>query len=318
LAPLSVYQYARQTGGFWKGGGGASRIGAGGRRGPRRLAVRSDCAAGAPVCSVDTPKSVHHPIIGMLPISAPNFSIPGRSRSLTVTGMLCGLLLIAGPAQGQDLQWGFSGGVTTSQFLGDASAFAAFTPAPPLSFRYTKTELPAEFTGRRTGFVFGINVRTALTKRITARTAINYVQQGGVVDRTVVGPADGLVDETAEYRLDYLRLPLLVQVGLPRRTVLGLQPSLYVGPGLGFPVRARVARTDRTGGGGQRFTTDVETAAVTVSAVAGGEVAYPFPRGGEVALTVRYQYGLTDVTSASCADARLGTLWAGLIVRYAR
>ncbi len=232
------------------------------------------------------------------------------SRPFVLAAFVFCLLLICGPVRGQNTQWGISGGATSGGFLGDASAFAGRSQIG--------TELPARFAGRRAGFALGVHVRTELTRCVTARTALTFVQHGGVVKGVRLGPADGLVKETAEYQLDYMAIPLLAEARVPQQTVLGLQPSLYIGPELDLTLRARARRSYRTNRGEQNFTTEVETSPVVISAVTGTEIAYPFPTGEEVAVYVRYHYGLTDVTGGRGADARFGTIQAGVLIRFAQ
>lgn len=242
--------------------------------------------------------------------STPEFLSDCRFQPLGLIAFVFCLLLTCGPVQGQNLQWGLSGGVTSGGFQGNASVFAGLSQIG--------TELPAEFDGRRTGFALGVNVRTELKRWLAARTAMNYVQQGGVVKRELIGPADGLVKETASYRFDYVTMPLLAEAHLPKRTVAGLRPSLYIGPELGVRLRSKAARNHRTVRGEQNFTTEVETSPAVLSMVSGAELAYPLPTGTEVALSLRYHYGLTGVTGAQGTGIRLGTIQAGLLIRYAR
>jgi hypothetical protein len=140
-----------------------------------------------------------------------------------------------------------------------------------------------------------------------------------VVERERLGPADGLVNETAEHRLDYLTIPLLAEMGLPQQTILGVRPSLYVGPEVGLNLRARARRTYRTRRDRRDYTTEVETPPVVAAAVAGAEIAYRLPKGRKVALDLRYSYGLTNVvTKAQDANAQLGTIQAGVCYYFSQ
>lgn len=235
-------------------------------------------------------------------------SSPLTARSvLVMASVMAGLLLIAGPVQAQTLHWGLSAGATSGAFAGDASAFAGED--------FSGNELPAQYSGRRTGFGLGVTLRAELTPWLAAQTALRYEQRGGVVERDLLGPADGPVNETAEYKLDYLTVPLLAEARVPQRTVLRLQPLLYAGPALGVNLRSRVEGHRRTLRGERTVVRGVETPPVAVSMVTGLGASYPLPNGGDVALDLRYSYGLTNVaTGGQSKHVGLRTIQAG--VRY--
>ena len=109
------------------------------------------------------------------------------------------------------------------------------------------TELPAKFDGRRTGFGLGISLRAEIRPWMALRTALRYEQQGGIVERDLLGPADGPVHETAKFQFDYLTTPLLVDVRSPHPVALNLRPSFYFGPSLEMNLRSKAIRNDRTG-----------------------------------------------------------------------
>jgi hypothetical protein len=107
------------------------------------------------------------------------------SSTLLAVGIMASLLFFTSPAQAQDLHWGLSASMTSGGFHGDASAFAGQS--------MLGTELPAKFDGRRTGFGFGISLRAKIRPWMALRTALRYEQQGGIVERELLGPADGPV-----------------------------------------------------------------------------------------------------------------------------
>lgn len=211
------------------------------------------------------------------------------SSVLFVAGILAHLLLCPSPGQAQDLRWGFSASVTSGGFQGDASAFARQG--------MLGTELPAEFDGRRTGFSLGVSLRSRIKSWMTLRTALRYEQQGGIVERELLGPADGPAYDTAEFQFDYLTMPLLLEVRSPQPVALNLRASLYVGPALELNLRSRANRNYRTARGERNLTDDVETPVVVGSATTGVEVAYPLSNGGDLALDLRYGVGLSEVVS---------------------
>lgn len=230
------------------------------------------------------------------------------TSSLTASSSLAGLalaamLLLAAPAHAQTIQWGVSAGPAFGQFEGDAAVFAG---ASRLG-----TVLPARFSGSRTAVQVGVTLRTQLTRWIAVRAALRYVQQGGVVDRERLGPADGRVNETAEFKFDYLVLPVLGEIRSPRRFA-GFRPSVYAGPSFGLNVRSRVTRDYRTSRGTRTFTREVDAPSDAVSVVTGAEIAYRLPNGADVGLDLRYRRGLMDVVTRGDAAARLEAIQGGI------
>lgn len=239
----------------------------------------------------------------------PRVFLPFRSVSSTllVAGIVASLLLFTSPTQAQDLRWGLSASMTSGGFQGDASAFAGKG--------MLGTELPAKFDGRRTGFSLGVSLQAKIRPWMTLRTALHYEQQGGIVERELLGPADGRVHDTAEFQFDYLTTPLLVEVRFPHPLVLNLRPSLYIGPALELNLRSRANRDYRTVRGERNFVSDVETPVVGGSVVTGAEVAYPLSNGGDLALDLRYGFGMSEVvTDENGTSARRSTVQIG--VRY--
>lgn len=228
-----------------------------------------------------------------------------RLRMIAVGLLGSWLLLVSVPAQAQDVQVSVSVGGTSSSFHGDASVFAGRS--------FVGTELPAQFSGRRTGFQVGVGLRAELTDWIAARTALHYVQQGGVVDRELLGPADGPVNETATFEINYITVPLLAEVHLPRVKATGLRPSVYAGPAIGFNLWSKAKRDYRTVQSTFDFTSDLETPDTVVSIVSGVEVAYLLATGGEVTLDMRYSRGVTDVVAEpGSGDVHVGSVQVGL------
>ena len=231
--------------------------------------------------------------------------IPSLSNAMSsLAGLtVAAALLLAVPAQAQTVQWGVSAGPAFGQFEGDAVVFAGASQGG--------TVLPATFAGSRTGFQVGVTLRTPLTRWFGVRAALRYVQQGGVVDRELLGPADGPVDETATFKFDYLAVPVLGEIRSPRR-VAGFRPSVYAGPSFGLNVRSRVTRDYRTIRGTTTFTRKVDAPSDAVSVVTGTEIAYRLPNGADVSLDLRYRRGVTDVVTRADATARLEAIQVGI------
>ena len=230
---------------------------------------------------------------------------PTRILKLACVGVL--LMVIAGvlrpdAAHAQPFRWGLSAGVTSSAFLGDSAPFAGRG--------HVGNPLPARFE-RRTGAALGLDVRAAVTPWLTARLGARYAQRGGVIERELIGPADGPAEETTTVQLDYLSLPLLAEMRAPGRVALGLRPFLYAGPALGLSVRSAEERTYQAFRFEERTARSVDTAATVVSLVTGAGAAYPLPHGGDLVLDLRYSYGLTGVAIAG-HDTRVGTAQVGV------
>lgn len=156
-------------------------------------------------------------------------------------------------------------------------------------------------TQRHNGFVAGVSLTAPLAGLpIAIRPELLYTQKG-LRGReqyyTVTAPLAAVPDAASpEFAidLDYLELPVLVQLEVPRTA--GLRPALYAGPALGYRVRCRVAATyagttesgscdDQGSEGPRRF---------DVSGVVGGQL--DFALGGQaVGVGVRYTHGFTNV-----------------------
>jgi hypothetical protein len=236
-------------------------------------------------------------------ISCGEITSPSNAMSSLTGVAVAAVLLLAAPTHAQTVQWGVSAGPVFGQFEGDAVAFAGASQGGGA--------LPAAFAGSRTGSQVGVTLRTHLTRWFGVRAALRYVQQGGVVDRERLGPADGLVDETAEFKFDYLALPVLGEIRSPRRFA-GIRPSVYAGPSFGLSVRSRVTRDYRTSRGTTTFTREVEVPSDAVSVVTGTEIAYRLPNGADVGLDLRYRRGVTDVVTRGDAAARLEAIQVGI------
>ena len=232
-------------------------------------------------------------------------SYPARILELTSAALalvvIVGLLLPE-DTQAQQFRWDVSAGATASAFQGDPTFFAGQD--------FFGNDLPTRFEPRL-GFTLGIGVRGALTPWLNARTGLRYAQGGGVVERELIGPADGPAEETITLQLDYLSVPLFAEARLPQPVALGLRPFLYGGPALRLSVRSTEERVYRSFTIEERADRSANTPTWTASIVTGTGIAYQLPNGGDLVLDLRYSYGLTDVGIAD-HDRRFGTAQAGV------
>jgi opacity protein-like surface antigen len=210
-----------------------------------------------------------------------------------------------------DLRWSLHVGATSGHFQGNASAFAHSS--------FQNTDLPAKFDGSRTGVRLGLGLQTPLTEWLGVRTALNYIQKGGVVERQRIGPADGLVIETATFRFDYVDMPIFTTLRLPF-TPSNLRPQFFVGPTVEMNLRSDVQMTRRRACGGSendvyyRGTSQVASSRFALSAVGGVEVMYTFSSTRKISVDLQYHLGLTDVLRTG--DEKVRTKATSVGVRY--
>jgi hypothetical protein len=179
---------------------------------------------------------------------------------------------------------------------------------------------------------FGVSVETTLTEWLSTRAEVNYVQNGGVVQRQVTfdGGATEL-REVARYRINYLTVPLLAKVEVPGWKD-SIRPSLFAGPTLGINVdwhskseleefQTEPQFASFSSGVGPDPIQVGEVRPVMFSAVAGAEIDYRLPSGRAVALEVRYRRGLTAAVGRDVVDrttARTDAISVGLRYVFSR
>lgn len=171
---------------------------------------------------------------------------------------------LAAPAKAQTRAAGLHAGVSIASLTGDVSN-----------------------TSTRTGVVAGGFWSNRVSEHWGFRLELNYVQKGG---SGVVGSP---VNEAVDLKLDYLELPLLVQVG----TELGSSfvGAAQAGVSVGFNVLCDADFASEPGGYVACDDTTVGNRNVDLTVPLGVELGYRLPGGSFLSIEARYALGLTDV-----------------------
>jgi hypothetical protein len=187
-----------------------------------------------------------------------------------VGGLFVSLLLgsvLAAPAAAQD-RAGLSLGATASELYGD--------------FIAVRGDAKWGFSGGAFGEVF---VGNALALNL----GVNYTQKGG---RGLAGT--GLLDsEKVELDLNYIELPLLVELMLPLGATWGL--TAYGGIAAAFNTNCKAS----LGGGSKEACKDTALGAAKTEwgIPVGGGLSYTLANGESVLFEVRYTWGQNDAVA---------------------
>jgi opacity protein-like surface antigen len=157
-------------------------------------------------------------------------------------------------------------------------------------------------TDARWGYHIGGFAETDVSESLSLNLGVNYTQKGG---SGLLGT--GLLDsERVELDLNYVELPLLVELKLPLGSTWSLMA--YGGIGAAFNVSCKAA----LGGGEKEPCKDTGLGGPKTEwgVPAGGGLAYRLANGESIVLDVRYTWGLNDVVSN--AVVRTGT-WQFLV-----
>jgi hypothetical protein len=131
--------------------------------------------------------------------------------------------------------------VVSTVVIAAAAIFTAFTPAQGQmtkgifagvnSSTFSISDLSSdESTSSHTGFMAGGWVGLHLGNLIALQLEAFYTQKGSKFNQTG--------QPTATFKVDYIEIPLLLQVGLP----LGaLKPHIYAGPAIAFNVSCKIS-----------------------------------------------------------------------------
>ncbi len=131
--------------------------------------------------------------------------------------------------------------IFSTAVIATAVVFTAFTPAQGQmtkgifagvnSSTFSITDLSSdESTSSHTGFMAGGWVGLHLGNLIALQLEAFYTQKGSKFNQTG--------QPTATFKVDYIEIPLLLQVGLP----LGaLKPHIYAGPAIAFNVSCKIS-----------------------------------------------------------------------------
>jgi hypothetical protein len=149
-------------------------------------------------------------------------------------------------------------------------------------------------TRPRTGLTIGGFLVRPMRGALAVRPELLYLQKGGLRDVT---NAAGTVRGSLFYKLGYVEVPVLLQLQAPGGASIGrVRPFVHAGPVLGYQasciVELRAPETQATTGSCRTQTNSGRD--LEVSGLVGGGLGFPVgPR--TLALTVRYQAGLTNV-----------------------
>lgn len=200
-------------------------------------------------------------------------------RSWMACGTLVLLLLAPGVARAQ-VSVGVSGGLSLSTLVGD--------------------DVDDDAVDRRTGFVVGGFASKALSERVALTSGLYYAQKGF---------EDSEVGSDFTFKLDYLEVPVLLQLGLLGNETTAL--SVFAGPSLAFEVGCEIEGS----GGGASATVDcdasilgedaIETSSVSVNAIVGAGVRFMTSETMFLLVNGGLNRGLTSIDdSGEDADAK--------------
>lgn len=191
-----------------------------------------------------------------------------------------------------------------------APAVAAQRPAPRLGVLgginfATLGGADAEDFKSLTGFLGGGFAELALSEYLAIRPEALYSMKGGKQEEA---------GETFKVKVNYIEVPLLLQVRVPPKNdgAWAASPRFYLGPAIAF--KASCKGTSEDGGieieiDCDEFDDDVTVKSTDFGGVAGAELAF-----GPALLGVRYVLGLTKVIDAPAEDDvknRVFSIYAG-------
>lgn len=145
----------------------------------------------------------------------------------------------------------------------------------------------------RTAFHVGVLAELPINERFSVQPEILYSAQGFSSEGTVAG-----VNYEAEYKMDYIQVPILAKVYL----VNGL--NAQVGPQIGFRINESVEYNSDIIDGSEDFNSEDND--INLGVAAGLE--YKFPNG--FFIQGRYNYGFTEIYKDS--DAHNSVIQAGV------
>ena len=150
--------------------------------------------------------------------------------------IILALCLISLVSVSQNINYGLYVGTTISRWSGDADIFADQLGE--------EMNLLSEFSGfdfenkERIGFTFGGFLEYSLTRYLSVRPEINYVQKGTKFHST--GQVSGYeIDMNLTMQNDYIESPVLIKLSLTKNESL-FQPYLVGGPGIGYMVISNI------------------------------------------------------------------------------
>lgn len=196
------------------------------------------------------------------------------TRSGVVFSVLSILLSCPFPAAAQDFQVGAELGVTLSTFGGDGVE---------------------GLDQHRTGFTAGLTAAYRIREGVHVETGLLWIEKGA--EGSVQGFEEAI---TADVRLSYLQIPLLVRVTpFPDRAV---RPSLSVGPAFSFETRCRM-RQDESVLAALVGCEDEGRARADVGLRLGAGLAWDVGRA-EVLVDGRWELGLRDLDMVDALQTR--------------
>ena len=169
-------------------------------------------------------------------------------------------ILVAGAPLARAQDFGITGGVAISKFAGDDVG---------------------EFSKTRLGLVGGVFAYFRLSDVLGIQPEVLYFQKGGK------GETAGF---TAEVRLSYLEVPLLLKLAFPEGG--RLRPHLYAGGAMAFKLGCRLRVSSATADDSSPCEDDPETQVTDTdfSVILGAGVEFD-----RATLSLRYDWGLTKL-----------------------
>jgi hypothetical protein len=144
----------------------------------------------------------------------------------------------------------------------------------------------------RFGFHIGVMGRTAADQAIGLQAELLYTTLG---NRTDYSAFFGLVDQSVDFNLNYIQLPVMVSFRLAEGAF-----EIQAGGYAAYLVNAKVTTDGDLGDGEDDLETD------NFNSMDFGLVGGLAFNGGPVQVGVRYNYGLTRISDSDAADSILG------------
>lgn len=163
----------------------------------------------------------------------------------------------------------------------------------------TGDDIDDDMFDRRTGLILGGFASFPLSDMVGLTTGLYYLQRGA---------EDAETGSDLQLKLDYLTVPVLLQVGFAQEETTSF--SLFAGPGFGFEVGCELEGS----GGGASASVDcdaaalgdegIETKSFTVDGVVGAGVRFATSETMFFLVNGGLSFGLTSVDDSDDGDAK--------------
>jgi hypothetical protein len=175
--------------------------------------------------------------------------------------LVASVIFAASPLSAEGMMFGIKGGLNIANLAGDDVDNASW----------------------KAGMAGGAFMCYDVTEIFAVQPELLFTMKGAKSDHD---------DGEDTWKINYIEIPLLLKVNLP--TEGAIDPSLYVGPGIGFLLSSKVSN-------GREVDQKDETASLDIGIIAGGGLAYRLETGA-VGLELRYEVGMTSLAKNEDED----------------